>query len=951
MGDIAQLGFSVDTGDLNKAKASLEALAPAAKSAAQSSDTATNSLTKLDLAAGKVSNDLKQTKLSVEGFATGVGAMSPALKASAEGVALNSTAMRELLVVARELGRGNLTRLPGSLSILIPQLTTLSASGVTFGTVLKGMAMQFGILKTSIDPALGVYGELAVADAAAAMAMRNSVAAMAEKAQASILAADTELALANAAVAVADTSTAAALAQERLALANEAVGVASAEAAIADAALAEANVAVASTAEAAAAAEMTALSPLAVVVLGIVAALATLASMFKLGANQINQSSGDIADGMGLTEKQIQRLQKSGTDTFVTMGDTMHAFFDVLGQRIESSTGLFSTMKKYWQDAMDFIAKYGEMGIALYIGAWGAAIAGIKAMWQNLPETIGFLVIAGANITISTIESMINSAIGLINGLINLANPVLEKAGVAKIGLLGDVDIKRLANPYHDAGVAMGEALFKGFEQGYQGTYKFFTDVGNRARAIRRDKIDDADGDPGKDKKGRAAKADPWAALVKGAENDISGELSKTAQAGLELTAEATATLVEKTKLLNEAHSKGINLTAEQSAKIDELAAAYGKAKVAADNAKGIRDVMNTSEADIAKLNEEIKMVGLYGHQLAYATEMAKLLAEAKSKNMTPEAIAAATPQFQAQANKVADASGALDSAKFTEENKQASAQQIASMQRERGEIGLTGAALIAYQKESELLLQARQKHIDLTPEEINAIHQQAQAYGQMRDELDKTKEAIAFAKDVVKGFFTDLVTNIRQGQNIWDALGNAALNALNKIIDKLLDKTLNSLLDQLFSGGGSGGASGGGFIGMLASIFANGGAFGSGGIMPFASGGAFTNGVVSSPTLFAFANGGALGVMGEAGPEAIMPLHRGSDGSLGVRMSDAGTGGQNGPASVNVNVTNNHTVSGAISSQDIIDLQKRSAQQTMGEVKRQLTGWIGQIQHDGAVV
>lgn len=120
---------------------------------------------------------------------------------------------------------------------------------------------------------------------------------------------------------------------------------------------------------------------------------------------------------------------------------------------------------------------------------------------------------------------------------------------------------------------------------------------------------------------------------------------------------------------------------------------------------------------------------------------------------------------------------------------------------------------------------------------------------------------------------------------------------------------------------------------------------------MPFASGGAFTNGVVSSPTLFAFANGGALGVMGEAGPEAIMPLHRGSDGSLGVRMSDAGTGGQNGPASVNVNVTNNHTVSGAISSQDIIDLQKRSAQQTMGEVKRQLTGWIGQIQHDGAVV
>jgi phage-related minor tail protein len=44
-----------------------------------------------------------------------------------------------------------------------------------------------------------------------------------------------------------------------------------------------------------------------------------------------------------------------------------------------------------------------------------------------------------------------------------------------------------------------------------------------------------------------------------------------------------------------------------------------------------------------------------------------------------------------------------------------------------------------------------------------------------------------------------------------------------------------------------------------------------------------FSNGIVNSPTLFAFAKG--AGLMGEAGPEAIMPLTRASDGSLGVRM------------------------------------------------------------------
>jgi phage-related minor tail protein len=55
-----------------------------------------------------------------------------------------------------------------------------------------------------------------------------------------------------------------------------------------------------------------------------------------------------------------------------------------------------------------------------------------------------------------------------------------------------------------------------------------------------------------------------------------------------------------------------------------------------------------------------------------------------------------------------------------------------------------------------------------------------------------------------------------------------------------------------------------------------------------FAKGGAFSNSIVSSPTLFKFADGGTTrtGLMGEAGPEAIMPLKRGSDGSLGVQAS-----------------------------------------------------------------
>lgn len=62
-------------------------------------------------------------------------------------------------------------------------------------------------------------------------------------------------------------------------------------------------------------------------------------------------------------------------------------------------------------------------------------------------------------------------------------------------------------------------------------------------------------------------------------------------------------------------------------------------------------------------------------------------------------------------------------------------------------------------------------------------------------------------------------------------------------------------------------------------------GAFFDGGVSNFAMGGAFTNQLFNSPTSFAFANGGGFsrGLMGEAGPEAVMPLKRDSQGRLGV--------------------------------------------------------------------
>lgn len=80
-----------------------------------------------------------------------------------------------------------------------------------------------------------------------------------------------------------------------------------------------------------------------------------------------------------------------------------------------------------------------------------------------------------------------------------------------------------------------------------------------------------------------------------------------------------------------------------------------------------------------------------------------------------------------------------------------------------------------------------------------------------------------------------------------------------------------------------------------LGQYLAKGGAFDTMGSIPgYAKGGMFTNSVVNSPTLFKAGKG--LGVMGEAGPEAIIPLKRDSQGNLGVR------GGSQGNVEVVVN-------------------------------------------------
>ncbi|WP_037294218.1 phage tail tape measure protein [Roseobacter sp. CCS2] len=123
----------------------------------------------------------------------------------------------------------------------------------------------------------------------------------------------------------------------------------------------------------------------------------------------------------------------------------------------------------------------------------------------------------------------------------------------------------------------------------------------------------------------------------------------------------------------------------------------------------------------------------------------------------------------------------------------------------------------------------------------------------------------------------------VLDGRSLTDVLGGLA----EKMVNTTYSAAVNPVTDHI------GGLLAGGLNGVVSGLmpFADGGSFSQGRVMPFAKGG-----VVSSPTTFPMRGG--TGLMGEAGPEAIMPLARGADGRLGVR----GAGG--GAVTVNMNIS-----------------------------------------------
>ena len=150
-----------------------------------------------------------------------------------------------------------------------------------------------------------------------------------------------------------------------------------------------------------------------------------------------------------------------------------------------------------------------------------------------------------------------------------------------------------------------------------------------------------------------------------------------------------------------------------------------------------------------------------------------------------------------------------------------------------------------------------------------------------MRDSLAATgKDVATLEKGLSRGLRKDFDGLVFDGQSLSDALDTVATSMVNA--------TYNAAIKPITDHAGGLLASGVGSLTQGLLPFADGAPFSQGRVMPFATGG-----IVSSATPFGMRGG--MGVMGEAGPEAIMPLARGPAGKLGVR--GAGGGGEDAAA------------------------------------------------------
>lgn len=516
-----------------------------------------------------------------------------------------------------------------------PQIADImKTSGLSIGGVVVELGKMLGILRV-VEAANDnvVVSQQAVAVANGETAISSAAATAAQARQSA----------ANTATAV--SADAAAAGEAALAVAEGAATAGAVEATAAAGALATANQRVAATAAEAAAAESVALAPLGVALLAIAAILGTITAGFAIMSHEVSKDVGDVAKSMGLTEKQLDRIKDKGVSTTVTLGDTVKAFFQVVGERLTSAfDGPLKWLKELATTVYEFVVEKGAWLIKETVGLFFGGYRAIQATWSMLPGAIGDIAISTANNVIKAIEDMVNGAIDRLNNLAKKANTILPEN--LQLGQLGRVQMGQFANPYAgqaSATAQAGAAAFTaGQQEGRDATGRFYDDVVSRARKNREDVLRKAAGDPEKGRKGPKSEAEKAGEEAKKYLENLQDEIDKIGENAIEVK------MMEVEKAANHAAKFGFGELATQ---IRAAGEEWKKATIAEATRKLKEELSDLAEQQ----NYENSLLGMNAKQREVANaqreiELKLRELERQGIDISSEAIKAETDAILANA-------------------------------------------------------------------------------------------------------------------------------------------------------------------------------------------------------------------------------------------------------------------------------------------------------------
>ncbi|MDC7887103.1 phage tail tape measure protein [Escherichia coli] len=204
---------------------------------------------------------------------------------------------------------------------------------------------------------------------------------------------------------------------------------------------------------------------------------------------------------------------------------------------------------------------------------------------------------------------------------------------------------------------------------------------------------------------------------------------------------------------------------------------------------------------------------------------------------------------------------------------------------------------------------------------------------------LDDTKDISEQIKSTTTQMFdgmTDALGDfVTTGKANFRSFATSVISDLSRIA---LKASITGIFDSISN------SSSGGILGTIGSAISKFIPNAKGGVYESPSLSMYSNGIYDSPQFFAFAKG--AGVFGEAGPEAIMPLTRTSDGSLGVRAINSKSGNGGGDityAPVYQITIQNDGQNGEIGPQAIKAL--------MGMVDQRVQGTLLNMRRDGGIL